>query len=271
MKPKVKAPSFEYIRQTLNIINGLSVNTVCFSSKCPNISECFKRKTATFMIMGNICTRNCRFCNVASGTPQKLDAKEGEKIALAVKKLNLKYTVITSVDRDDLEDFGSLHFANVIKTVSSLNPKTKIEALTPDFQGSIDSLNNIVSSPVYKLAHNIETVKRLHKKLKPKSSYNLSLKVLEYYSKFKLTKSSIIVGFGESIKEIENTMKDLLNSGVSQLTIGQYLQPSPKHYPVKKYYTDEEFEILENLAVSLGFKAVTAGKLIRSSYYADRL
>ena len=271
MKPKVKAPSFEYIKQTLSIINDLSVNTVCYSSKCPNISECFKRKTATFMIMGNVCTRNCRFCNVTSGKPEKLNIYEPLKIAKAVKKLKLKYVVITSVDRDDLDDFGSFHFAKVIKMINKINPYTKIEALTPDFQGSVNSLNDIISSPVYKLAHNIETVQRLHKKLKPKSSYTLSLKVLEYYSKFKLTKSSIIVGFGENIKEIESTMKDLINAGVSQLTIGQYLSPSPKHYPVIKYYTNDEFNELKNMALNLGFKAVASGELVRSSYYADKL
>ena len=271
MKPKVLAPSPEIIEKTNNIIEKYQINTVCFSSKCPNISECFKRGTATFMIMGNICTRNCRFCGVTSGQPHNLDKNEPLKVAKAVNELNLNYVVVTSVDRDDLEDFGSRHFYKTIEKVKELNPHTKIEALTPDFNGDLISLELISNSNAYKLAHNIETVERLHKKLKPKSSYSLSLKVLEYYSKFKITKSSIIVGFGESFKDIEKTFKDLINAGVSQLTIGQYLRPSPKHYPVKKYYTNKEFEELKNLAYSLGFKAVVSGNLIRSSYYADKL
>ena len=271
MKPKIIAPSNEIIKKTDNIIRKYQVNTVCFSSKCPNITECFKRGTATFMIMGNICTRNCRFCGVTKGKPKSLDENEPTKIAKAINELNLNYVVITSVDRDDLEDFGSEHFYKTIEKVKEFNPNTKIEALTPDFQGNINSLEFIVISKAYKLAHNIETVEKLHKKLKPKSSYKLSLKVLEYYSKFKITKSSIIVGFGETFKDIEKTFKDLINVGVSQLTIGQYLKPSPKHYPIKKYYSNKEFKELKELAYSIGFKAVVSGNLVRSSFYADKL
>ena len=271
MKPKVIAPSPQIIKKTNIVIEKYKINTVCFSSKCPNISECFKRGTATFMIMGNICTRNCRFCGVNSGHPKKLNENEPIKVANAVKELNLNYVVITSVDRDDLKDFGSEHFYKTIEKIKEINPNTKIEALTPDFQGNLKALELIANSSAYKLAHNIETVERLHKKLKPKSSYKLSLKVLEYYSKFKITKSSIIIGFGESIKDIEKTFKDLLNAGVSQLTIGQYLRPSLKHYQVKKYYSEKEFKELENLAYSLGFKAVASGNLVRSSFYADKL
>ena len=267
MKPKVKAPNNN---ETLNLIQKYNINTVCYSSKCPNIYECFNKKSATFMILGNTCTRNCRFCNVTSGKPHLPDKNEPQKIAKAVKTLGLKYVVITSVDRDDLEDFGSGHFYNVIEKIKKLNPDTKIESLTPDFQGDINALNLMATSSAYKLAHNIETVRRLHKKLKPKSDYDLSLKVLEYYSKFKITKSSLIVGFGESFEEIEKTLVDLKNAGVKQLTIGQYLQPTPKHYPVKKYYSDEEFKILENMAKNMGF-TVASGKLVRSSYKADEL
>ena len=190
MKPKVIAPSPEIIKKTNNIIEKYQINTVCFASKCPNISECFKRGTATFMIMGNICTRNCRFCGVIKGKPNSLDENEPLKVAKAINELNLNYVVITSVDRDDLEDFGSRHFYKTIEKVKEFNPNTKIEALTPDFNGDLISLELISNSSAYKLAHNIETVERLHKKLKPKSSYTLSLKVLEYYSKFKITKSS---------------------------------------------------------------------------------
>ena len=271
MKPKVKAPSLEVIQKTKSIIDKYKVNTICYSSKCPNLAECFERRTATFMILGNICTRNCKFCNVTSAKPKPLDESEPLKVAKAIRELNLKYAVITSVDRDDLEDFGSLHFYKTIETIASLNPTTKIEALTPDFKGDINALNLMVTSSAYKLAHNIETTKNLHKKLKPKSSYELSLRVLEYYSKFKITKSSLIVGFGESLSDIKKTLKDLINAGVSQLTIGQYLRPSPKHYPVKKYYSKEEFDELRELAYSLGFRTVVSGERVRSSYFADKI
>jgi len=270
MKPHIIAPSKELIDKTLHIIKNYNLNTVCYSSKCPNLTECFYRGVATFMILGNICTRNCKFCNVSSGIPVNIDRNEPFKLSQVINYLNLKYVVITSVDRDDLDDFGSNHFRKVIDEVYK-NNKVKIEALTPDFKGDINALNMITTSNVYKLAHNIETTENLHKYLKPKSDYKLSLKVLEYYSKFKLTKSSIIVGFGESIKNIKNTFKDLLNSGVSQLTIGQYLQPTKKHFKVLKYYSDKEFDELKNIALDMGFNAVVSGNLIRSSYYADKL
>ncbi len=266
-KPKVKAPNNN---ETLKLIQKYNINTVCYASKCPNINECFSKKHATFMILGNICTRNCRFCNVLSGHPASPDANEPETVAKAVKILGLKYMVITSVDRDDLSDFGSRHFYNVVEKIKELNPDTKIESLTPDFQGDINALNLLAVSRSYKLAHNIETVQRLHRHLKPKSGYSLSLKVLEYYSKFKITKSSLIVGFGENFEEIKQTLKDLKNAGVSQITIGQYLQPSPKHAKVEKYYSEEEFKELESLAKEMGFTAAV-GQLVRSSYRADEL
>ena len=271
MKPKVKAPSFELISKTHEIIEKYGVNTVCYASKCPNIAECFARKSATFMILGDKCTRNCLYCNIVCEKPANLDKNEPLNVAKAVSSLNLNYVVITSVDRDDLNDFGSSHFAKTINTIKRLNPNTKIEALTPDFKGDINALNKIVTSNVYKLSHNIETVEKLHKTLKPQSSYKTSLSVLEYYSRFKITKSSIMVGFGESFYEIKKTLKDLINAGVTQLTIGQYLQPSFKHYPVIKYYSEEEFEMLKNLALDLGFKSVVSGMLVRSSFYADKL
>jgi lipoic acid synthetase len=269
-KPKVKAPLDEVIEKTNFIIKQYGLNTICFSSKCPNISECFSRGVATFMILGKICTKNCRFCNVTSAKPLKVDKEEPVKIAKAVKHLNLDYVVITSPDRDDLKDYGSEQFVKVIREVSKINPQIKIEALTPSFEGDLNSLQSLVNSNAYKLAHNIETTENLHKHLKPKSDYKLSLDVLEFYSKYKLTKSSIIVGFGESIKDLKATFKDLVNAGVKQLTIGQYLQPSPKHTKVVKYYTDEEFKELELIAKEYGLNVVS-GKLVRSSYYADKL
>jgi len=271
MKPKVKAPQFEAINKTNFIIKNYNLNTICFSSKCPNINECFSRKTASFMILGNICTRNCRFCNVISAKPKNIDLNEPNNLAKAIQKLNLNYVVLTSPDRDDLEDFGSNHYINCINEITKLNPNIKIETLTPDFQGDIKSLEKLVNSKAYKLAHNIETTKNLHKTLKPKSDYFLSLEVLEFYSSYKLTKSSLIVGFGETLNDIKKTFKDLIQVGVKQLTIGQYLRPSNKHYPVKKYYNEEEFLYLKNLALDMGFLAVESGNLIRSSYYADKL
>ena len=267
MKPKIIAPSKEIIYKTEQIIKKFNLNTICYSSKCPNLTECFSRGVATFMILGDICTRNCKFCNVKHSKPKSVDKQEIINIQQAINILNLKYVVITSPDRDDLEDFGSYHFRDVIEAISQ---NIKVEALTPDFKGDINALNNLVSSNVYKLAHNIETTKNLHKFLKPQSDYNLSLKVLEYYSKFKITKSSIMVGLGESIKDIKNTFKDLKEVGVSQITIGQYLSPSAKHYKVVKYYSKEEFEELEYLAKEY-FEGVVSSELVRSSYYADRL
>ena len=270
-KPKVKAPIDEVIEKTNFIIKEYNLNTICFSSKCPNISECFGRGVATFMILGNICTKNCRFCNVTSAKPLKVDENEVQKIAKAVKYLNLDYVVITSPDRDDLNDYGSGQFVKVIEEIRKINSEIKIEILTPSFEGDLYSLQSLVNSKAYKLAHNIETTENLHKYLKPKSDYKLSLDVLEFYSKYKLTKSSIIVGFGESVKDLKSTFKDLSNVGVRQLTIGQYLQPSPKHTKVEKYYTNEEFEELELIARDYGFESVISGQLVRSSYYADKL
>ncbi|WP_456480695.1 lipoyl synthase [Nautilia sp.] len=271
MKPKVKAPVDIAVQKTAETIRLYGVNTVCYASKCPNLGECFERGTATFMLLGNICTRNCKFCNIPSGKPAEPDEDEPKKTAEAVKKLKLRYAVITSVDRDDLQDFGSGHFAKTAYWIKKLNPETKTEALTPDFKGEISALNTLVSSLFDKLAHNIETIERLHKKLKPQSSYKLSLSVLEYYSKYKPTKSSLIIGFGETVKEIEKTLKDLANAGVSQLTIGQYLRPSKKHFPVKKFYTKKEFDMLKNIAFEAGFESVVSGTLVRSSYYAEKM
>ncbi len=271
-KPKVKAPSFELIGKTKQILDKNFVNTICLNSACPNIGECFERKTATFLILGNICTRRCKFCAVKKAKPDPIDKNEPLNVAKAIKDLNLKYAVITSVDRDDLKDFGAFQFVKTVKRIKEISSDTKIELLTPDFQNKRELLELIISSKPYKLSHNIETVERLSKKIMPGCSYKRSLKVLEIYSKSSIiTKSSIMVGLGESKKEILNTLKDLLNAGVSQLTIGQYLSPSKNHAKVIKYYKKEEFEELKERALSMGFKAVASGSLVRSSYYADIL
>lgn len=271
-KPKVKAPSFELIGKTKQILDKNFVNTICLNSACPNIGECFERKTATFLILGNICTRRCKFCAVKKAKPDPIDKNEPLNVAKAIKDLNLKYAVITSVDRDDLKDFGAFQFVKTVKRIKEISSDTKIELLTPDFQNKRELLELIISSKPYKLSHNIETVERLSKKIMPGCSYKRSLKVLEIYAKSSIiTKSSIMVGLGESKKEILNTLKDLLNAGVSQLTIGQYLSPSKNHAKVIKYYKKEEFEELKERALSMGFKAVASGSLVRSSYYADIL
>jgi len=271
-KPKVKAPSFELISKTKTILDKYNINTVCIQSLCPNIAECFGRKSATFLILGNICTRDCKFCNILHKKPKDPDLKEPEKIAKAISELGLKYVVITSVDRDDLKDLGSFMFVKCVQEIKKIDKNIKIELLTPDFQGKTEILEKIIDSKPYKLSHNIETVKSLYKKVMPGCSYERSLKVLSFYAKSKIiTKTSLMVGLGEKKDELIDTFKDLLKAGVKQLTIGQYLSPSNKHFPVFKYYSDEEFEELKYIALKMGFLAVESSKLTRSSYYADIL
>ena len=271
LKPKVKAPSPELLGGTQEVLQRHSLNTVCIAAHCPNISECFLRGTATFMILGESCTRNCKFCSVAHAKPLPPDPSEPERIARAVKELHLRYVVITSVDRDDLPDFGASHFVRVTEAIRE-RTEARIELLTPDFQGDSKALEAVIAARPHKLAHNIETVRRLHRRIKPGSSYERSLEVLSTYAKSGIiAKSSLIVGLGERMDEIEETLRELFNAGVRQLTIGQYLQPSKEQLPVQKYYTSEEFATLEALAKDIGFTAVAAGALVRSSYYAERL
>ncbi|BCD60358.1 MULTISPECIES: lipoyl synthase [unclassified Nitratiruptor] len=270
LKPKVKAPSPELIGKTQTILNRHSLNTICIAAKCPNIAECYARGTATFLILGNICTRRCKFCNVFYGKPFEIDETEPKRIAQAVKEMELSYVVITSVDRDDLSDFGSKQFFNVTKKIQKYTPNTKIELLTPDFQGHNGALQRVIAARPYKLAHNIETVERLFKTIKSAGSYKRSLSVLETYAKSGIkTKSSVMVGLGETKQELLQSFQDLANAGVSQLTIGQYLQPSPTNYSVQKYYTQAEYDELAQLAKEYGIKHVVSGILVRSSYYAE--
>jgi len=272
-KPKVRAPHPKQIEETQNILRQNNLTTVCEEAACPNRFECYQRKSATFMILGNTCTRSCAFCNVKTGKGEKVDATEPIRLANAIYQLKLKYVVITSVDRDDLKDFGASHFYNCVKAIIAKNPNVKIELLTPDFRYNIDALNLIIQSNVYKLAHNQETVERLSKYIRPQSNYIRSLKVLEYYAKNSnaIIKSSIMLGLGEEEKEIIQTLKDLYNAGATEITIGQYLQPSPKHHKVVKYYPQEYFDKLKDIAYNIGFNAVASGILVRSSYYADKI
>ena len=256
---------------TKNIVNKKKLHTVCQEANCPNISECWSKKHATFMIMGDICTRACSFCNVKTGKPFVLDSFEPLKIAQATKELNLKHVVITSVDRDDLEDGGAHHFAKVVLEIRKLNENTTIEILTPDFLRKGNSYKKVVYANPDVFNHNIETVPSLYKSVRPGSSYLESLKLLKNVKKINnkvFTKSGIMLGLGEKKDEIIQVMDDLLTANVDFLTIGQYLQPTPKHYPLNRYVTPHEFNELKKIALSKGFLIVASSPLTRSSYHA---
>ena len=257
---------------TKTIVNKNNLVTVCQEANCPNITECWSKRHATFMIMGDTCTRACAFCDVKTGKPGKLDELEPIKISQAVKKLNLKHVVITSVDRDDLEDGGSNHFFEVINQTRKSNPNTTIEVLTPDFLRKGDAYKKVLKANPDVFNHNIETVPSLYLKVRPGSRYFASLELLKNAKKINkkvFTKSGIMVGLGENKDEILQVMDDLKAADVDFLTIGQYLQPSVKHFPLDRYYTPQEFNELGNIAKSKGFLLVSSSPLTRSSYHAD--
>ncbi len=257
---------------TKEIVKKKKLHTVCQEANCPNISECWSKKHATFMIMGDTCTRACSFCNVKTGKPNLLDPFEPIKIATATKELNLKHVVITSVDRDDLEDGGAKHFANVILETRKLNPKTTIEVLTPDFLRKGDSYKVVVESNPDVFNHNIETVPSLYKKVRPGSKYSGSIDLLKSAKEMNnkiFTKSGIMMGLGETKEEVLKVMDDLILAKVDFLTIGQYLQPTNKHYPLNRYVHPDEFKELKELALDKGFLIVSSSPLTRSSYHAD--
>ena len=257
-------------RTVRKILKTQCLNTVCENARCPNKNECYTKHTATFLIMGNNCTRNCRYCNISSARPEPLDLEEPKRVAKAVESLGLKYSVITSVTRDDLPDGGSEHFANCIYEIRKISPDTKIEILTPDFKGNKNSLDTIIKAHPDVFNHNIETVKSLFKIARPQGDYNCSLKVLKYIKENSdiLTKSGLMIGLGETFEQIEETLIDLKNSGCDILTMGQYIQPSKEHLEVAKYYSLEEYEELKALADKIGFKKHQIGPLVRSSYRA---
>ena len=257
---------------TKTIVNNNNLVTVCQEANCPNITECWSKRHATFMIMGDTCTRACAFCDVKTGVPGKLDQLEPVKIAEAVKKLNLKHVVITSVDRDDLDDGGSEHFFEVINQTRKTNPNTTIEVLTPDFLRKGDAYKKVLDAKPDVFNHNIETVPSLYLKVRPGSRYFASLELLKNAKKVNkniFTKSGIMVGLGETRDEILQVMDDLRAADVDFITIGQYLQPSTKHYPLDRYYTPKEFEDLGTIAKAKGFLLVSSSPLTRSSYHAD--
>ena len=257
---------------TKTIVNTNNLVTVCQEANCPNITECWSKRHATFMIMGDTCTRACAFCDVKTGKPGNLDPLESYKIANAVKKLNLRHVVITSVDRDDLKDGGSKHFNEVIIQTRKINPHTTIEVLTPDFLRKGDAYKKVLEANPDVFNHNIETVPSLYLKVRPGSRYFSSLELLKNAKKMNkniFTKSGIMVGLGEKKDEILQVMDDLKSAEVDFLTIGQYLQPSAKHFPLDRYYSPEEFDNLGKIAKSKGFLLVSSSPLTRSSYHAD--
>ena len=257
---------------TKSIVNQHKLKTVCQEANCPNITECWSKRHATFLIMGEICTRACAFCDVITGKPKQLNSLEPVKIASAIKKLNLKHAVITSVDRDDLIDGGSKHFYEVIVETRRQNPKTTIEVLTPDFLRKGDSYKKVIEAKPDVFNHNIETVPGLYRQIRPGSRYFSSIELLKNVKKFNkniFTKSGLMVGLGENKDEIIQVMDDLRSADVDFLTIGQYLQPSPKHHPLHRYYNLDEFDELKCIAESKGFLLVSSSPLTRSSYHAD--
>lgn len=260
-------------RTVRRILKTKCLNTVCENARCPNKNECYTKNTATFLIMGNNCTRNCRYCNISCARPEPLDLNEPFHVAEAVKDLGLKYAVITSVTRDDLSDGGAEHFANCIYEIRKISPDVKIEILTPDFKGNKDSLNTIIKARPNVFNHNIETVRNVFKTARPQGDYDCSLEVLKYIKDNSdiITKSGLMIGLGETFEDIEQTLVDLKNVGCDILTIGQYIQPSKAHLEVSKYYTPEEYENLKQLAEKVVIKHYQIGPLVRSSYRASEL
>ncbi len=269
---KVKAPVGNVFDETSSIVKLKGLNTVCEEAACPNIGECWNKKHATFMILGSTCTRSCRFCNVKTGLPDKLDPHEPEKIALAVKELNLKHVVLTSVDRDDLDDGGAGHFARCILSIKQHAPSSTIEVLTPDFLRKGNAFEVIVNAAPDVFNHNIETVPSLYNKIRPGARYFHSLNLLNSVKSLDsriFTKSGLMVGLGETDEEVLQLMDDLRAARVDFVTIGQYLQPTLKHAVVKRYVTPEQFNYYKTMAQAKGFKMVASSVFTRSSYHAD--
>ena len=270
---RAKLGSNEEVTRIKQVLREHQLHSVCEEAACPNLGECFQHGTATFMIMGDLCTRRCPFCDVAHGKPLPLDSNEPKQLATAIQAMALKYVVITSVDRDDLRDGGAGHFAECIANIRALTPSTKIEILVPDFRGRVDKAINILTvQPCDVFNHNLETVPRLYKQARPGSDYLGSLDLLRRYHQALPqvpTKSGLMLGLGEETEEVIEVLKDLRAHGASMLTLGQYLQPSKAHLPVQRYVTPEEFDNYAVIAKDLGFKQVASAPMVRSSYHAD--
>ncbi len=274
-KPKwlrVKLPTGPKYTELRGLVDKYKLNTICTSGSCPNMGECWGEGTATFMILGNICTRSCGFCGVKTGRPETVDWDEPEKVARSIKIMNIKHAVITSVDRDDLKDMGSIIWAETVKAIRRMNPNTTLETLIPDFQGNTRNIDRIIEVAPEVVSHNMETVKRLTREVRIQAKYEKSLEVLRYLKEqgIKRTKSGIMLGLGETEEEVIQVLHDLADAKVDIVTIGQYLQPSKKHLPVKEFITPEQFVKYELLGKELGFRHVESGALVRSSYHAEK-
>ena len=257
--------------ETKKIVDTHKLHTICSSGRCPNMGECWGKGTATFMICGAICTRSCKFCNTCTGKPLPLDENEPANVAESIRLMKLNHAVITSVDRDDLEDLGASHWTKTLLKIKEINPETTIEALIPDFQGKKDLISQVISARPDILSHNMETVRRISPMVRSVAKYDTSLKVIKLISESGITtKSGIMVGLGESKDEVLQTMDDLLEAGCKILTIGQYLQPTHKHYPVAEYITPEQFCEYKTIGEKKGFQTVESGPLVRSSYHAEK-
>jgi lipoic acid synthetase len=269
---KVKAPVGDAYENLNRLIKSKSLHTVCESAHCPNMGECWSHGTATFMILGNICTRSCGFCAVQTGRAYSIDLEEPKRVADAVKNMALKFAVITSVNRDELEDGGASIFAETINQIRESSPECGVEVLIPDFRFKTDALRKVFEAKPNVLNHNTETVPSLYSKVRPQAKYEWSLGVIREAKKFGLTtKSGLMLGLGESVDEVLKVMEDLVTNGCDILTLGQYLQPTEKHLPVDRFWSPDEFKSLKDEGMKMGFKDIAAGPLVRSSYFADQL
>ncbi len=268
---KVRLPSGKNYQDVLHLMRKSKLNTVCEEARCPNLAECWHHRTATFMILGDTCTRTCGFCNVKSGVPTHLDLDEPRRVANSVKELGLRHAVITSVDRDDLKDGGASIFSETVKLIRETSPKCTVEILIPDFKGDEKAFEIIMQNPPDILNHNLETVERLYHAVRPQAKYKRSLELIKWFKDKGLrTKSGIMVGIGEKTEEVISLMRDLREHECDIMTIGQYLQPTKQHLPVDRYVTLEEFAMYREEGLKMGFKAVESGPLVRSSYHADK-
>jgi lipoyl synthase len=268
---KVRLPTGQNYKEVFQLMRNSKLNTVCEEAKCPNLAECWNNRTATFMILGDTCTRSCGFCNVKVGMPNELDLDEPRRVAESVKTLNLKHVVITSVDRDELKDGGASIFSETVRLIREVMEHITIEILIPDFKGDTNSFEIILNNPPDILNHNLETVNRIYHAVRPQAKYQRSLDLIRWFKNKELrTKSGIMVGIGETKEEVVGLMNDLFNHGCDIMTIGQYLQPTKVHLPVDRYVTLEEFKFYKEYGLKLGFKAIESAPLVRSSYHADK-
>jgi len=269
---RVKLPTGKKHKELRGLVDKYKLNTICQSGSCPNMGECWGEGTATFMILGNVCTRSCGFCGVKTGRPEQVDWAEPEKVARSIKLMQIKHAVLTSVDRDDIKDMGSIIWAETIRAVRRISPGTTMETLIPDFQGIEKHIDRIIEAAPEVLSHNMETVRRLTREVRIQAKYDRSLEVLRYAKEAgqRRTKTGIMLGLGETEDEVFETIQDVANANVDVITIGQYLQPTKQHLPLKEFITPEQFKKYEDFARGLGFRHVESGPLVRSSYHAEK-